>query len=72
MLRGSGCVPWVLRVLRTWPLTAIEIKRVLQGNYQLPTIYAALRTLRLAGLAEAAGYKQRCLGSGPEKVWRAI
>ena len=36
--------------MRMWPLTAIEIKRVLQGNYQLGTIYAALRRLRLAGV----------------------
>jgi len=69
LLRSPGCVVNVLRALRCTPLAASELCRVFRGRYRLRTLYAALQTLRLAGLAEPTGHKTARLG-GPSEIWR--
>lgn len=71
IMRSGGCAVIVLRALRICPLTATELCRVLRGRYRPRTVYGALRTLRLVGLAQRTGRKLACLG-GVSMIWRAI
>lgn len=71
VMRTPGCTPNVLRALRCTPLTPTELCRVFRGKYRPRTIYAALQTLRLVGLAQPTGRKVRCLGSVSE-IWRPV
>jgi len=70
VMRTPGCTPNVLRALRCCPLTAPELCRVFRTKYRPRTIYGALQTLRLVGLAQPTGHKTACLGGVSEK-WRA-
>jgi hypothetical protein len=71
VLRQPGCVGKVLRCLQCCALTPSELQRVLRGQYRPRTIYGALETLRLVGLARPTGRKVNVLG-GTSEIWRVI
>ena len=72
VLRSGECPAACLRALRCCALSAGEIERVLRGRYRLRTIYGALNTLRLVGLATPSGHKVAMPGRGAGEIWRAI
>jgi hypothetical protein len=71
VMRTPGCTTNVLCALRCTPLTATELCRVFRSKYRQRTIYSALQTLRLVGLAQPTGQKAACLG-GVSEIWRVI
>lgn len=73
VLREDACAALVLRFLRAEQLTPVELCRVrsIATRWRPRTVYAALNTLRLVGLAEPTGQKASRLGVVAE-LWRAI